>query len=466
MFGQTVNISAVEAEQRFPGPSEFVHLHNHTLFSVLDGVAAPEEYFKGCAERKWPAFAVTEHGVLNSVPDNYLAAKEAKVKYITGCEVYYNDYEVKRKELIASGTSIGDIKESDPDLAQRITRNRHLTVLCKNVDGYSNLLKINKIAWEKGYYYRPRTWFDQLAAHKEGLIILSGCLNGPVCHELRKGNYGSSGYVTGAVDYVDKFREVFGEDFYVELQMPGIEGDIEVFRQLCDIADSRGIKTVLANDCHYLERRDFEVQRVMMAIDQDTTVDDPELFHVNSSEQYFKTRHELRATFNLNGYSQVVTAGGFESACDTTLEIADKCQTFKPDLEPKLPRINNAEDELVRVSLEGLRKKGLDKNTNKYLVDGREVTYKEQMMIELQRIIEKGFASYFLITRDLIQCSLKKGWPLGPARGSAGGSLVCYLTEITSLDPLKWKLSFDRFLSPTRGGYMLNVSMPKKDKPK
>jgi DNA polymerase III subunit alpha len=458
------DLSAKQAEEMFPGPSEFVHLHNHTIFSMLDGVAQPEQYFKGCAERKWPAFAVTEHGTLNSIPDNYLAAKEYKVKYITGCEFYYNDYELMRQKLSADGMKAAQFKTENPELASRMFRNRHLTVLAKNMTGYHNLLTINKIAWEKGFYYRPRMWLDTLAAHKEGLIVLSGCLNGPVSHELRVGNFSTKDPIVGALDYVSRFKEVFGEDYYIELQMPGIPGDVEVFRQLVAIADSKKIKTVLANDCHYIERKDFVLQKIMMAIDQDTTIDDPELFHVNSDEQYFKTRHELRATFNINGYSTHVPSSAFETMCNNTLEIADKCETFKPNLEPKLPKIDDAEAELTRIAFMRLKELGLHRDEKKYLVDGREVTYKEQMMIEIQRFIEKGFASYFLITRDLIQSSLTKGWPIGPARGSAGGSLVCFLLKIHSLDPIKWGLSFDRFLSPSRGGYMLNINMPKLEK--
>lgn len=457
------NISAAQAELDFPGPSEFVHLHNHTLFSLLDGVAQPAEYFKGCAERKWPAFAITEHGVLNSMPDAYFASKEFGVKYIPGCEFYYNDYELMRQKLAGEGTKIGDLRDKSPDLAERISRNRHLTVICKNMKGYESLLKINQEAWEKGFYYRPRMWFDLLAKHSEGLIVLSGCLNGPVCHELRKSNFSSKDYITGAIDYVKKFKQVFGDDYYIELQMPGIEGDVKVFKQLVAIADKLNIKPVITNDCHYIERRDFELQKVMMAIDQNTVVHDPNLFHVNSDEQYFKTRYELRATFVTRGYEQYVPRSVFEAACNNTLEIADKCQTFAPNMEPKLPKIKDAEKELCRLTLTGLKKFGLDKDTNKYLMDGVEVTYRQQVEIELKRIVEKGFASYFLITRDLIQESLRHGWPLGPARGSAGGSLLCYLLEITSLDPLRWGTSFDRFLSPARGGNMLNVTMPKKE---
>lgn len=454
-------LTAEEAEKKYPGPTELVHLHNHSLFSLLDGVAHPGDYFKACAERKWPAFALTEHGVLNSIPDAYFAAKEHEIKYITGVEFYYNDFEQKRRQLAVKGMKINELKQKQPDLAQRMTRNRHLTVLAKNEVGYLNLLKINKIAWEHGFYYKPRVWFDSLAKHKEGLIILSGCLNGPVCHELRNNNFVSSGYITGANDYVRKFKEVFGDDYYIELQMPGVEGDIEAFKNLVVLSNDLKIKTAIANDCHYLNRKDFYIQKIMMAIDQQTTVDDPNLFHINSDEQYLKTRAELRATFVERGFSKIASLSDFEQACVNTLEIADKCLSFKPNLEPKLPKKDNADEELRRLAFEGLVNKGLDKDDNEYIYDERPVTYRKQLEIELKRIIEKGFASYFLITLSLIKASKDHGWPIGPGRGSVGGSLVSYVLGIHDLDPIKWNLSFNRFMSPSRGGYMLNVVMPK-----
>lgn len=467
-------LTAEQAKEQYPGSSDFVHLHAHTLFSMLDGVAQPDEYFKACAERKWPAMAITEHGILNSIPDAYLAAKAHKVKFIVGCEFYYNDYEPIRRDLFSKGVKIGELRNTDLEFAQRLTRNRHLTVLAKNMVGYENILKINKLAWQDGYYYKPRIWFDTLAKHKEGLIVLSGCLNGPVSHEVRHGNITGSKKqlnnetipLCGAIEYAQKFHDVFGEDYYIELQMPGIPEDDRAFKMLAAIAENMGIKPVLCNDAHYMQRKDFELQKIMMAIDQDTTVDDPNLFHVNSSEQYLKTRYELRATYTNGLYANHVPISFFEKACDTTLEIADKCETFKPNMEPKLPNIDGSDDTLIILAVEGLKARGLHRDKKKYLVDGREVTYMEQLQLELQRFIEKKFSSYFLITRELIKCSVDKGYPIGPARGSAGGSLVCYVIGIQSLDPIKWGLSFDRFLSPSRGGNMLNVMMPRKDKGK
>ena len=269
-----LSITAEQAEKEYSGPSGFVHLHTHTIFSILDGVAQPEDYFKACVDRDWPAVAITEHGVFSSIPDAYFASKEHKIKYIVGCEFYYNDYELLRQKLAANkGFSIKDLRDKDFDFAQRLTRNRHLTVVAKNMTGYENLLKINRFAYENGFYYKPRVWFDNLAKHKEGLIVLSGCLNGPLSHELRQSHLTTEGKtideescsVTGVVDYIKQFKSVFGEDYYVELQMPGIEGDVDVFKYLITLADEFGIKPVITNDSHYMDRKDFELQRIMMA---------------------------------------------------------------------------------------------------------------------------------------------------------------------------------------------------------
>jgi DNA polymerase-3 subunit alpha len=298
-----------------------------------------------------------------------------------------------------------------------------------------------------------------LAKHREGLIILSGCMNGPVSFEIMQKNFSGDKF-KGAVEYIKKFKSIFGDDYYIELQMPGVDGDKLLFRKLVALADHFKVKVILSNDCHYVSRRDFELQRVMMAVDQNTTIDDPNMFIVNSDEQYLKTRAELRATFHCRGFAEDVPLSVFEDACNNTLEVADKCESFKPNVEPKLPKIENDKKELCRLALKSLKEKSLLNNKKKFIMDGREVTYREQVEIELKRIIEKGFASYFLITRELVMESRRNGWPLGPARGSAGGSLLCYLLGITTIDPLLWSgVSFNRFLSPARGGNMLRITM-------
>jgi len=471
----------VYTPDQYTGPTEIVPLHNHTVFSALDGVATPEQYAKQCADRKYPAMSATEHGHMASVPDMYLAFKKVGVKYIPGCEIYFNNWEPERQRLINTGIKIRskEWQAEHPEEAYRIGRNRHLTLLCKNKTGFENLMKLTTQAYDTGLFGMGRMqfnriWFDKLCEFKEGLICLSGCLNGPISHELRFDRL--TKYVDGseepiitferskqkmvddAVIWVKKFRQAFGEDFYIEVQMPGIPDDYKVFRFLVVLADKFRINTVLTNDCHYLNRQDFILQKIMMAVAQDVTIDSPDLFHVNSDEQFMKSRAELWATFKNGQYGNGIDDRKFEEMCDNTLQIAEKCEVLKIDSSPKIPEMGDAESELKRIVISEMRKRGLDKSTKKFMIDGREVTYAEQAAIELHRFIEKGFASYFLITRDLIQYGKRRGWPFSP-RGSAGGSLVCFLLDIHVLNPMLWGLSFDRFLSPSRGGFMLNVEM-------
>jgi DNA polymerase-3 subunit alpha len=462
----------------YTGPSGFAHLHAHSIYSALDGVATIDEYAEKCVDRGWQGMAITEHGHMGSLPDFYFKFREHGLQAIPGCEIYFNDWEPTRKDLVGQGIKLKsqDWRSNNFALAARINRNRHLTVLCKNQTGLQNLLTLTTEAYDDGLFgagsrKMNRIWFDKLCKYKEGLIILSGCLNGPVAHELRyKSLEDKEGNIIeettrqerfiAAANYVKKFKDAFGEDYYIELQMPGIEDDHEVFWDLVGLADFFKLKLVLANDSHYIKREDFQIQKIMMATAQGTTVDSPDLFHVNSDEQFFKTRAELWSMYASNRYCEKVTNSVFEEMCDNTLEIVDKCDQIELDDNPKYPRIDQEASKLTKIVTKALIAKGLDKIDRKFVIDGRTVTYTDQMNVELTRFISKGFASYFLITQDLIMFGKSQGWIFGP-RGSAGGSLVCYLLGLSSIDPLKWDLSFDRFLSEARGGYRLNASMPR-----
>lgn len=423
--------NSVVAEQ-YTNNQIYVPLHCHSVFSTLDGVCTPEQYADECAKRGYPAMALTEHGHMASVPDMYLAFSARNVKSIFGCEIYYNDWEPVRQDLVSRGIKIKspDWKKEHPEENNRINRNRHLTVLCKNETGFQNLIKLTTQAYKTGLYGAGikqfnRIWFEKLCEHKEGLIILSGCLNGPICHELRMTSLTdkdgqtiwSRDYkkcIDDAVKYVKMFKAAFGEDYYIELQMPGVENDAKVFRALVTIADQYKIKTILANDTHYLKREDFELQKIMMAIAQGVTVDSKELFHVNSDEQYFKTRGELWERFVNNPYSKGIDHQKFEDMCNNTLEIADKVKQIKFDADPKIPDITNADDQLRKMVSDALIAKGLHLDKRKFIIDGNEVTYVEQAKIELNRFIDKGFSSYFIITRDLIKFGRDQGWPFSP----------------------------------------------------
>jgi len=452
--------------------SRFVHLHVHTIFSPLDGIASPEEYMKRCAELGMPAMAITDHGSMASFPDAYFAGKNNHVKFIPGCECYYNDMHPElvkfNEERDRGGQTWQSLKEKDPEKWERLRRHRHVTILAKNHVGYKNLINMVSDAWETGFYYKPRIWMEKLDKYREGLIVLTGCMNGPLCYEVRSAVAAkrdgdtprANRYIKMANKWLLKMKEIFKEDLYIEMQMPGIDldGSVEAFRFCAYWSDKYSVKSVITNDCHYIKREDFEVQKCMMAVDQNVKIDSPDLFIVNSDEQFFKTRDDLREAF-LKDYSNGVKIEKFEESCDNTLEAAEKCDGFKPDLSPKLPHIEDADKKLTIMVYKALKEKGLLDNQKKYHMDGGMVTHREQVAVELKRIISKGFASYFIITKDLVHYSLKQGWDVGPARGSAGGSLVCYLLGIHELDPLKWGLSFNRFMSPSRGGNLLKVSL-------
>jgi hypothetical protein len=250
------------------------------------------------------------------------------------------------------------------------------------------------------------------------------------------------------------------DDDYVWIRNPFKRIDSDISEVWCiEVKEDHTFTMgVTSSNCHYLLRKDFQLQKIMMAIAQELTVDSPDLFHVNSDEQYMKTRAELWARFKNNDYCKGIDDRKFEEMCDNSLKVADMCKTVEFDPDPKIPHIANADDELRKLVAIRLKELKLDTDTRKFVIDGKEVTYLQQAKIELRRFIDKGFASYFLITRDLVKFGRERGWPFSP-RGSAGGSLVCYLLGIHCLDPMLWGLSFDRFLSPSRGGYMLNLGM-------
>jgi DNA polymerase-3 subunit alpha len=435
------------------------------------------------------------------VSDAYWVGQKKKIKFIAGIEIYFNenhlelvslqenkDWKIGSLKTSKTATEIGIEQIEKEEKYDSLRRNRHLTVLAMNMVGYRNLIHMTSQAWEIGSYYKPRVWFDCIKKYNEGLIILSGCLNGPVCHALRQaakylsiasGKYTKDKFnrtisinredalrkkdqwLDEANMWVVKFRDLLGDRFYLELQMPGEEIPFgkEAFALIAGMAKKYDIKAVVTNDCHFTNRPDFKVQKCMMAVEQGVTIDDPNLFHVDSDEQFFKSRAQLRQTYHEGGYSKSISPEDFEECLENTVRLAERCETFSPDIEPKLPQIPQANQKLFKLTMKSLADKGLLNSTKKYKVDGLMVTHKQQAIIELRRYIEKDFSSYFLIIRDLVNHSKTNGWDIGPGRGSAGGSLVCYLLGIHSLDPLKWGLSSVRFMGDSRGGNMLNVSM-------
>lgn len=463
---RSLDFSREECDEKF-GVGDFFHLNVHSKFSILNGVDNPSDLFDEADRCSMSGMAITETGYMSSIPDCYLASKKTNLKYIAGISAYFSDYETVRQKML---NDENDDPKNHPALllACKPFRTPQITILAKNNQGYKDLVNLNAESWKNGYYYVPKITREMLEKYANGnLIILTGSL-------LDK--FIELGYVGGienpeygalcAYDYLKWFNDKFGDDFYIEqvlrCQDSVFGSDLDRLTTLSTLINrfkkdyGKNLKTVITNDVRHINRQHAKLYQAMIAIGRNTTLKRIKDF---SSELYFKTRSELRGTYHTCLYNRALNEEEFEKSCDRALEIADLCESFDADTTPKLPEIDNAKQILKLKVCRALKEKKLHENNNKYEMDGKMVTYFEQAKIELDRFIEKGFASYFLIMQDLVNHSHKLGCQTGPSRGSAGGSLVCYLLGITSIDPIKFKLSFDRFLSPARGGFMLKVSM-------
>ena len=409
--------------------ADFVHLHVHTEYSLLDGIARIKKLVEITKERGYSAVAITDHGNMYGTLQFYEECIKSGVKPILGCEFY-----------ICSDLHK---KQGKDDMG-------HLILLAKNNAGYHNLLKLNEIAFTEGYYYKPRIDYKVLAEHSEGVICLSACLAGHIPQYILQRRFDE------AEALILKMNKMFAPgDFYLEIQNHGIPEQKIVNDFLAEMSKKHNIKMVATNDAHYLYKEDAEMQDVLMCVQMGKFLDDPDRMKFSTNEFYLKTYEEMKEAMV-----------GFEEALDTTLEIANKCdvviqtkslgEIYEVDKKYKLPADKNyipvykpdsgeePYDFLKRISFEGLYKKY--KNVTQELVD--------RMNMELEIIKEQGFVEYFLIVWDYINYAQSIGIPVGPGRGSGAGSLVAYCSGITKVDPIKYSLFFERFINRER------VSMP------
>ncbi|MCD5397949.1 DNA polymerase III subunit alpha, partial [candidate division NPL-UPA2 bacterium] len=392
--------------------SSFVHLHNHTEYSLLDGACRLSVLIDKAREYKMPALAITDHGNLFGAIKFYRQAEKAGIKPIIGCEVYVAPQ--SRFEKTARG-----IREAA----------FHLTLLAKDKEGYKNLLKLSTAGYLEGFYYRPRVDKELLSAHSSGIIALSGCLKGEIPHLIQ------SDLLPRARQVAGRFQDIFGkENFFLEVQDQKIEGQEQVVRELINLSRDLSLPLVATNDCHYVNKEDSQAQDVLLCIQTGKTIDDPQRMKFSTDEFYFKSPEEMHALF-----------ADIPEAISQTVEIAERCNlklTFGQSHFPRFeaPKGNNLDSYLEELCRKGLRGRysGLTPE-----IEGR-------LREELSIIKETGYASYFLIVWDFIRYAREKGIPIGPGRGSAGGSLAAYLLGITEIDPLKYDLLFERFLNPER----------------
>lgn len=429
----------------------FVHLHNHSEYSLLDGASRIKDMTARAAELGMKALALTDHGVMYGAIPFYKACRERGIKPIIGMEAY-----------VAAGSRLEKASRRDQPIY-------HLTLIAKNAAGYRNLMKLSSIGHLEGFHYRPRIDFEALSRHAEGLICLSGCMSSELSQHLMHGRDAE------ARETALRYRELFGEDYFLEIQDHGLTDQKRIAAGTLKLADELGIPLAATNDSHYLNEDDHVLQDVLICIGTGKTVDDQDRFRIGTSQLYMKSGEEMSALFRHRP----------EAVANTAL-IADRCELeidlgahILPKFSP-IPDGMTAETYLEALCLAGLRERyvepeasavdagranaaaGAASDAGENVTDGGgeiaagsiAAEAEARLRYELDVIARMGFSDYFLIVWDFIRYAREQGIAVGPGRGSSAGSIVAYSLRITDVDPLKHKLLFERFLNPER------VSMP------
>lgn len=404
--------------------ADFVHLHVHTQYSLLDGTIRLDDLLKKAKEYHMPAVAMTDHGNLYGTIDFYKQAYKHGIKPIIGCELYV----APKSRFDKTGYGVGE------------TAN-HLVVLAKNMQGYKNLMKLSTCAFLEGFYYRPRIDKEILAQHHEGLIGMSACLHGEISSHLLRGNPAE------AVRTAEQYRTIFGDDnFFIEIMENGLPEQKRANEGLIELSGKHGFRLVATNDCHYLNQGDAEAHEVLLCIQTGKTMEDTERMKFGTDQFYFRSPEEMKHLFS-----------DCPEAIANTINIAEKCNLTFSTGSFFLPHFEINPDETLDERLKREAKEGLATLLGSIIKEADENVreqYEKRLQHELEIIRSMGFAGYFLIVSDFINYARKKNIPVGPGRGSAAGSLVAYAIGITNIDPIRYNLFFERFLNPDR------ISMP------
>lgn len=396
---------------------DFVHLHTHTHYSMLTSTMLPEDLFGACEKLGMKSVGVVDHAAMFNAPELFSKAKSKGVKLLLGSELYM---------------ATGSLHEKTSHEAH------HLVIFIKNQTGYRNLSKILSAAARDGFYYRPRADRDLLAQYAEGLICTTACEKGELPKLILKGDD------AGARKFISDYKDIFGDDFYIELERHYAPNDELLNRKLIELAREFQVKCVATNDVHYIARKDAPLQEIMLAMKSKHTLSNPKRIKFPTDEFYLKSAAEMSALFD-NSNREL----------SNTLEISEKCDFLLADENPKLPtfklptEFSNDDAYLRHLTLNGVEKKYGDLDT---ITGGQRI--RDRIDFELGVIAKMGFSAYFLIVADLIAASRRLGYSVGPGRGSVAGSIVAYLTDITRVEPLQYDLLFERFLNPER------VTMP------
>ena len=392
---------------------KFVHLHNHTEYSLLDGALRLDNLIAQAKKYDMPAVAITDHGVLYGMYEFYKKAKKNNIKPIIGCEVY-----------------VSPTNRFDKSIRDRY----HLILLAENNQGYQNLMKIVSSSWLEGFYYKPRVDKDLLYEHREGLIALSGCLQGEVAQSILNNQNEKQ-----TKEIIKEYRQIFGEDnYFLEIMDHNLSKEKKVSSALIKIANDEDIPLIVSNDVHYQSKDDAKVHDVLLALQTGKTVNDENRLTFPNDNFYFKSSLEMFKLFP-----------DIREAYKNTLRISNRVNINLANDKFYLPSYPDVKEEntasyLKELCEQGLKEKGLENNEKAI----------KRMNYELSIIEDMGYVSYFLIVWDFIKYANENGIRVGPGRGSAAGSLVSYLLDITRINPMKYGLIFERFLNPER------VTMP------
>ncbi len=392
---------------------DFVHLHLHTEYSLLDGACRIDRLMKHLKEIGQSAVAITDHGVMYGCVDFYKKAKKEGIKPIIGCEVY----------VATRGRK---------DKIHRVDGYYHLVLLVKNEIGYQNLTKLVTLGSTEGFYTKPRIDHELLEKYHEGLICLSACLAGEIPQALLSGDG------ERADEIITFYKDLFGDDYYIEIQDHGIQDQQTVLPQIIQLAKKHNVQLVATNDCHYINKADSKMQYALICVQTNKRLSDPDTLEFETDEFYVKTTEEM---YDLFSY--------IPQACENTVKIAEKCNFDYEFGKTKLPIYTSPDGSPNQQFFEKLCWDGLKE---RYDVITDEL--KDRLNYEIGIITKMGFVDYYLIVYDFINYARSHDIPVGPGRGSGAASLCAYCCGITNIDPMKYSLIFERFLNPER------ISMP------
>ncbi len=436
----------------------FEHLHLHTDFSVLDGYMTPQEGAKRAKEINQNFFCVTDHGSMGAVPRQIQACEQFGREPIFGCELYVSPLQPQLKdgETMSSYT-----QNMSPEERKKLGKSYHLLALATSPKGYSNLVNLSSLAWTNGFYRKPRVNHDLLIKYKEDLIFTSCCYNSEIGQAFDQGG-DDAGF-----SMIEKYIEMFGKDnFYLEIMLLDFNKQKPYNQFIIRSHDRYGIPVILTQDCHYSQKEDSNMQRLMLMVQTRKTIkeiqeklqkeDASDLFELQDSNLWMKSEEELNEKWEKD-YKDTIPFEFFQEAKKNTVKIAERAKGVKLDRSIKLPYIANADEKLLEYISIGFKKRRLPKNS----------TYISRIKEEYDLICQKGFSSYFIIQKMMTDEARRVSKELlgygdgsqavGPGRGSAVGALTCYCLGITDVDPIEHDLLFSRFLSPARGGKQMKL---------